>query len=85
MLWDYWLDHQWNKPDRTDHYLMQIAREVRRVLSTKPNDIQSSDFKIEFETVNDSKNSRKPTRTEAANASKARWLPHMKNLKVINK
>ena len=46
--WIEWLDSQWNEPSLTDHYLMQIATEVRRVLSKNPNDIKLDDFKIEF-------------------------------------
>jgi hypothetical protein len=30
-----WLEKQWNEPDRTDHYLMMIANEVRNVLNKK--------------------------------------------------
>lgn len=29
-----WLIEQWNSPNRTDHYLMSIACEVRRVIPT---------------------------------------------------
>lgn len=46
-----WLIHfrkELDQPSRTDYYLMQIAREVRRVLSKKPNKIQLKDFLIPF-------------------------------------
>jgi len=47
-----WQGHRsegWNLPDRTDHYLMQIACEVRRVLSKDPASITNDQFKIGFE------------------------------------
>lgn len=47
--WLVWLDGQWNVPDRHDSYLMQIAAEVRRVLSRKPNAIKLSDFQLTFQ------------------------------------
>ena len=32
-LWLAWLDRQWNRPSRSDNYLMQVAAEIRRVLN----------------------------------------------------
>lgn len=49
LLWMAWLDKQWNQPDRSDHYLMQVSRDIARVLSKHPGRIQTKDFKIEFE------------------------------------
>lgn len=46
--WQVWLDNQWNDPNLTHYYLMQIAAEVRRVLSKKPRDILLSHFKLLF-------------------------------------
>lgn len=43
-----YLDEQWNSPDLHCYYMMQIAQEVRRVLSTKPNDITIDQFKLPF-------------------------------------
>lgn len=37
------------EPNRTDHYLMQIAMEVRRVLSKHPGRIKLSHFKLKFD------------------------------------
>lgn len=37
-----------NKPERTDHYLMQVACEVRRVLSRQPGNIQMDHFQLKF-------------------------------------
>ena len=49
-IWQLWLNEQWNRPDLTDMYLMQVACEVRRVLSQKPNDIKLEHFRLKFET-----------------------------------
>ena len=44
--WSAWLDEQWNEPDRTDYYLMQVAGYVSHVLSKKS--WKLDDFKINF-------------------------------------
>ncbi len=45
-----WLEMQWNRPTRSDNYLMQICQEIRRVLSKKPNGIKLAHFKLTFGT-----------------------------------
>lgn len=44
-----WLELRANNPGILEHYLMVIAAEVRRVLSSKPQDISLKDFKLKFE------------------------------------
>lgn len=44
-------EDKWNAPNRSDYYLMQIAAEVRRVLSKSPGSIKTGQFKIKFEYV----------------------------------
>lgn len=46
--WMYYLDSLWNSPDLVCHYLMQIACEVRRVLSKNPNAVKDEHFKLKF-------------------------------------
>ena len=48
LTWIAWLDEQWNKPSKTDSYLMQIAMEVDRVLSNNPNSIQMKHKLLKF-------------------------------------
>lgn len=47
--WQEWRDslQYWNSPDRHDHYLMQVAREVYYVLASK-RDGSLNDFRIVF-------------------------------------
>lgn len=75
-VWVAFMDEQWNRPDRGDHYLMQIAAEVRRSYTTKPTQVKESKFKIEFEAK--TKDKPKPMTDQqkaAANAiAKARWM-----------
>lgn len=47
-VWLAWMALQWDSPDRSDYYLMQVACEVRRVLSRDPRAISISDFKLQF-------------------------------------
>lgn len=46
--WLQYLDEEWNTPTRSDHYLMQIAAEVRRVLAKRPRTIRLKDFFLKF-------------------------------------
>ena len=65
-----WLDAQWNKPSRLEYYLMQIAQEVRRVLSKKPKLIKLKDFLINF----GGKKNEKVDYQKTVLASKMTWL-----------
>jgi hypothetical protein len=47
-LWTAWFNRQWDRPSRSDYYLMQIATEVRRVLSTKPQTIKMEHARLRF-------------------------------------
>lgn len=49
LVWDAWLEEQWNRPDRNDHYLMQIAVTIQRLLSKNPRSIKLGNFKLSFE------------------------------------
>lgn len=72
-VWIAWLKEQWNSPSRSDNYLMQIACEVRRVLSRRPGRVQMKHFQIRF-----GKQSAKKLSTQQATAiSKARWVSSM--------
>lgn len=44
--WIVWLDREWNTPNRSDHYLMQIAREIRDKWSKKGSLLDT--FKLKF-------------------------------------
>lgn len=82
-----WLDEQWNRPDRTDHYLMQVAAEVRRVLyllqvfgsKQQPHRVELNDCKLKFVTTQETEPQApaipaKQTVKEAARAAKAMVL-----------
>lgn len=47
-IWLAWLGMQWERPDRHDYYLMQIATEIKRVLSRKPEKIKLQDAKLKW-------------------------------------
>jgi hypothetical protein len=70
-VWLAWLDMQWDQPDRTDCYLMQVACEVRRVLARNPRAIHVKDFKLKFP-----RRARVSvmSKEHAAARSKARWF-----------
>lgn len=50
--WIEWLDQQWDKPNRSDHYLMQIAAEIARTRNPKhAGSIKLAQFKVPFKLV----------------------------------
>lgn len=73
-LWAAWLDDQWNQPDRTDHYLIQVAYLVALANSKNPRRLKMGQFKIEF---GPEKRKGPATREQAAAWSKAKWLGMM--------
>jgi hypothetical protein len=84
--WCRWRGQEWNRPSRTDSYLMQIACEVRRVLSKNPNGVKIKHFELKFGT------GEKPqdgglTKEQATEASKSLWLSRMggaSKVRVVN-
>lgn len=70
LAWMDWLNEEWERPSRSDNYLMQIAAEVRRVLSKKPNSIKLRDFLLKFK----KQKPKELTLEEATKQSKRRWL-----------
>mgnify|MGYP001574194689 FL=1 len=84
-----WMEQQWNEPDRSDNYAMQIAAEVKRfreAFSKNPQAVALADMKIPFGRSSDQPQSLytkpieelTPEETEirrraAATLSKARW------------
>lgn len=56
-----WIEAEWKIPNRSDWYAMQVAQEVRRVLSKKPNAIKLKEFKLKFEDTEKKKESPKET------------------------
>lgn len=71
MAYNNWLDAQWNVPTRADYYAMQIACEVRRVMSEKPREVLLGHMKLDFKPTAASK---PMTPEQAAAASKSTWL-----------
>ena len=74
VVWCAWLDIEFDRPDRSDWYAMQVAAEVRRVLAKNPGNIKTDSFKLKFQV---GAKTVKPTRAEAAAAAKERSLARM--------
>lgn len=70
--WTEWLDRQWNEPDRTDHYLMQVAREVAYT-HVNPRKVGKMKITFEKQAVGPEPVPKKMTRKQAADAARARW------------
>ncbi len=67
VAWSEWLNNQWEEPDRTDLYIMQLTLQVASMLSKKK--MKLNDFKLEFS----SNKSEKQTQA-SVDTSKAQWL-----------
>lgn len=82
-----WLRDQWENPDRTDYYLMQIAAEVRRGNAKNPRSVDANDFKMKFRESGRSRrySRRNLTREQAASISKATWMMRLGMLPAHNK
>ncbi len=76
-----WLELEWNRPDRTDHYLMQIAVEIRRVLSKNPSSHKLEHLLIKFIRKLDNKANQKSnqgmTKDQISGIALATWLGRM--------
>lgn len=71
LTWMAWFEMDQNRPDRSDHYAMQIAAEVRRGNSKNPRKVLLEHFKIPFRRASERP---KPKTVEEATAqSRARW------------
>jgi len=69
LAWFIWINQQYDVPNRSDYYLMQIAQQVARVLSKEPKRIKLSDFKLKFGLFEKQKN-KKTIEEEKKKASK---------------
>jgi hypothetical protein len=70
LTWLAWLEDQWNVPDRTDYYLMQIAGHVAHVMSRKS--WQPGEYQIKFESRKQTEETPKKIQQPVAE-SKHRW------------
>lgn len=88
LAWTAWLDMEWNRPSRSDQYIMAVCAEVRRVLHKHPNRVELKHFLLKFE----GKTAKKKLVTEeqklerAQALSMAKWVGAvggMKGLRVV--
>lgn len=47
-VWLEWMDMQWNRPDRGDHYMMQAALEAMRGRMKDPGKAALDDMRLRF-------------------------------------
>lgn len=78
LTWVAFEREEWNRPTLAEHYQMQTACEVRRVLSKKPREVKIDHFRMTFK---DAKR-KKPVEVSEADKqrtalSKGRWLGFM--------
>lgn len=47
-IWMEWLELEWNRPSRTDHYIMQATQEIVRNRAKYPAQVKLDPFKMSF-------------------------------------
>ena len=55
LVWHEWLRRQWNKPNRTDHYLMQIDKDMINLAAKHPTSMSERKIKWTFGPVEEDK------------------------------
>jgi hypothetical protein len=70
-VWLAWLDMQWNRPSRTDWYLMRVASEVIRARARDPGSVTPEKMKLKF---NVGEARRSHSVGQASALAKARWF-----------
>ncbi len=65
-----WIKQGWNRPSRTDNYLMLLATRVQQVLAKDPNKVKMEANRLKF----DLEGRPEKTPQEKAQESKAAWL-----------
>lgn len=78
--WTAWLKLEWNRPSRTDQYVMSLTAEVRRILHKHPQRVKLKDFLLIF---NDGKGQPKLTEEQAADYAMAKWLGPLGGLGAV--
>jgi hypothetical protein len=76
LAWQAWLDEEWERPNRTDQYLMQVALEVVRGRMKNPRKAELQNFRLTFKGKKTLKRP-KLTKEQVTIYSKARWLGMM--------
>lgn len=83
LAWNAWLDDQWNKPDRSDNYLMALTAEVRRVLHRKPKSVKTEHFKLKFVENKRAIPTDPKAKARMAQASANRWIQAVGGIKEV--
>lgn len=52
-VWQQWLSDQFEKPSRTDFYLMQVAAEVRKLFNKNPASVDINNMKLKWKEQNE--------------------------------
>lgn len=48
LAWTYWLRDEWDRPSRSDWYVMQLNTSLARMFAKNPSSIEVKHFKLEF-------------------------------------
>lgn len=48
LMMRFWIKEKWNKPDRTDYYLMRIAQRCQQIMRDDPGKVTIDHQKVDF-------------------------------------
>lgn len=71
LAWQAWFDAEWDRPNRTDNYLMSIACEVRRSQSKRPARHKLEHMRLKFRRKHEQTG---PPSQAQIDAAKAVWM-----------
>lgn len=72
LAWQAWLEGEWNRPDRTDHYLMLVATRVLQAVAKDPEKVTLDQQRIRFGRRREAGRPRM-TPEEATAYARAKW------------
>lgn len=69
-----WLDLQWNEPNRSDHYAMQIVQAIRQMFNKSDVSLGSQKIPFKFQRPEEVEQDKATRDAAAARLSKTRWI-----------
>lgn len=81
ITWVAWLDHEWNRPNRSDHYIMELRCDVQRIFAKNPRNVKPD--RLQFITTapkptkvdtDENEEVDGPPKTSMADVAKAVWV-----------
>ena len=77
LAWQAWLEDEWNRPSRTDYYLMRVAQRVHQTMVKNKAGVTVKDQRVEFDVGRPRAKPKKKSEAEVkriAAEQRVKWL-----------